>query len=196
MLLCFVAYVIATLTSYTVQFMNCLHCLLDKTMWNQQFGWLTTTPKFEGILAIGWEKRWTITRQLIQLWPKGWVSIDPCSNIQIPVDAFNVLEACDKSDENGSVVSIQEWNISKTSMPRFMFAIFATTKNRASIHAWCWHETKKSESRPQSWYTEGRRLIRWCLYLEANEEQSTVNDLIVNITNSLWLVMMIMTHKG
>ena len=27
----------------------------------------------------------------------------------------------------GSVVSIQEWNIFKTSMPRFMFTIFATT---------------------------------------------------------------------
>ena len=47
---------------------------------------------------------------------------------------------------NGSVVSIQEWNISKTSMPRFMFTIFATTKNRALIHAWCWHEKKKSET--------------------------------------------------
>ena len=31
MLLCFLAFVIATLTSYTVQFMNCPHCLLDKT---------------------------------------------------------------------------------------------------------------------------------------------------------------------
>ena len=31
---------------------------------------------------------------------KRWVSIDPCSNIQLPVDAFNVLEACDKRDDN------------------------------------------------------------------------------------------------
>ena len=68
--------------------------------------------------------------------------------------------------------------------------------NIASIHAWRWHEKKKSESWPQSWYTESRRLIRWCLYLETNdEEQTTVNDLIVNIKNSLWLVMMIMTHN-
>ena len=42
MLLCFLAYVIATLTSYTVQFVDCLHCLLDKTMWKQQFGWLVS----------------------------------------------------------------------------------------------------------------------------------------------------------
>ena len=70
-------------------------------------------------------------------------------------------------------------------------------KNRVSIHAWCWHENKKSESWPQSWYTESRRLMRWCLYLEANdEEQTTVNDLIVNIKTYLWLVMMIMTHRG
>ena len=87
-----------------------------------------------------------------------------------------------KGMTNGSVVSIQEWNIFKTSMPRFMFTIFAKKKSRASIHAWCWHEKKKSESWPQSWYTESRRLIRWCLCLEANdEEQTTVNDLIVNI---------------
>ena len=102
-----------------------------------------------------------------------------------------------KGMTNGSVVSIQEWNIFKNSMPRFIFTIFSTTKNWASIHAWCWHEKKKSESWPQSWYTESRRLIRWCLYLEVNdEEQTTVNDLIINIKNSLWLVMMIMTHRG
>ena len=102
-----------------------------------------------------------------------------------------------KGMTNGSVASIQELNIFKTSIPRFMFTIFATTKNRASIHAWCWHEKKKSESWPQSWYTESRCLIRWCLYLEANdEEQTTVDDLIVNIKKSLWLVMMIMTHMG
>ena len=123
MLLCFLAYVIVTLTSYTVQFINCLHCLLDKTMWNQQLGWLATTPKFKGIRTIGWGKRWNSNymthlcdnyqtahfeispnclflwqfRQ--ELWRKGWVSIDPCSNIQLPVDAFNVLEACDERDD-------------------------------------------------------------------------------------------------
>ena len=116
MLLCFLAYVIATLTSYTVQFINCSHCLLDKTIWNQQFGWLGTTPKFKGILTIGWGKRWSsnymkplcdnyqtahfeiISNRLFcgKFRQKGWVSIDPCSNIQLPVDAFNVLEACDK----------------------------------------------------------------------------------------------------
>ena len=64
-----------------------------------------------------------------------------------------------KGLKNGSVVSIQEWNMFKTSMPRFMFTIFATTKNRASIHAWCWYEKKKSQSWPQSWYTESRRLM-------------------------------------
>ena len=47
-LLSFLAYVIVALRSYTVQFMNCLNCLLDKTMWNQQFGWLVTTPNFKG----------------------------------------------------------------------------------------------------------------------------------------------------
>ena len=40
-----------------------------------------------------------------------------------------------KGMTNGSVVSIQEWNMFKTSMPRFMFTTFAPTKNRASIHA-------------------------------------------------------------
>ena len=97
-----------------------------------------------------------------------------------------------KGMTNGSVVSIQEWNIFTTSMSSFIFTIFATTKHRASIHAWCWHEKKKSGSWPWSWYTESRRLIRWCLYLEANdEEETTVNDLIINIKNHLWLVMMI-----
>ena len=123
MLLCFLAYAIATLTSYTVQFMNCLHYLLDKTMWNQQFGWLATTPKFKGYtynrlrekvgfqihdtslwqlpdssfwnyfqLFVLWQFRW-------ELWRKGWVSIDLYLNIQLPVDAFNVLGACDKRDD-------------------------------------------------------------------------------------------------
>ena len=35
------------------------------------------------------------------------------------------------------------------------------------------------------------------LYLEENdEEQATVNDLIVQIKKYLWLVMMIMTRRG
>ena len=151
MLLCFLAYVIAILTSYTLQFMNCLHCLLDKTMWNQQFVWLATTPKSKGYTYNRQREKvefqlhhislWQLpdsSYQLFVLWQfrkklrrKVRVSIYPCSNIQLPIDAFNVLEACDKMVQhatNGSVVSIQELYIFKTSMPRFMFTIFATTK--------------------------------------------------------------------
>ena len=39
---------------------------------------------------------WQFRQELLR---KGWVSIDPSSNIQLPVDAFNVLEACDKRDD-------------------------------------------------------------------------------------------------
>ena len=221
MILCFLAYVIATLISYTVQFMNYLHCLLDKTMWNQQFGWLATTPRFKGILTIGWGKRWSSNYMtpLCDNYQTAHFEISSnclfCGNsdknygekgvyqlILVRISNFQSMPSMSgrhaiKGMTNGSVVSIQEWNIFKTSLPRFMFTIFATTKNTASFHAWCWHEKKKSESWPQSWYSESRRLIRWCLYLEANdEEQTTVNDLIVNMKNSLWLVMMIMTHRG
>ena len=94
-----------------------------KTMWNQQFGWLATTPKFKGILTIRWGKRWSsnymtplcdkyqtahfeISSNCLfcgnsdkNYGKKGWVSIDPCSNIHLPVNAFNVLEACDKRDD-------------------------------------------------------------------------------------------------
>ena len=161
MLLCFLVYVIVTQASYTVQFMNCLHCLLDKTMWNQQFGYLVTTPKFRGYThnrlrekgefqlhdTSSWQlpdswfwckfQLFVLWQFRQELWRKGWVWIDPCSNIQLPVDAFNVSETCDKK---GAVVSMQGLNIFKTSMPRLIFTILATTKNRASIHAWCWHE--------------------------------------------------------
>ena len=220
MLWCFLAYAIAILTSYTLQFMNCLHCLLDKTIC-QQFGWLTTTPKFKGILTSGWGKRWSSNYMtpLCDNYQSAYLEISSkylfCGNsdknhgekggyqlILVRIFNFQSMPSMSwrhaiKGMTNGSVVSIQEWNIFMTSMPRFMFTIFATTKNRASIHASCWHEKKRSESWPQSWYRESRRLIRWCLYLEANcEEQTTVNDLIVNMKNSLWLVMMIMTHRG
>ena len=116
MLLCFLAYVIATLTSYTVQFMNCLHCLLDKTKWNQQFGWLATTPKFKGILTIGWGKRWS-SNYMTPLCDNNQTTHSEissnclfCGNsdknygekggyqFRLPVDAFNVLETCDKRD--------------------------------------------------------------------------------------------------
>ena len=201
MLLCFLAYIIATLTSYTVQFMNCLHCLLDKTMWNQQFGWLATTPKFKVILTIGWGKRWSSNYMTPLCDNYQTAHFENSSNcmfcgnsdknygekggyqlILVRIFNFQSMPSMSwrhaiKGMTNGSVVSIQEWN--------------------SSIHAWCWHEKIKSESWPQSWYTESRRLIRWCLYLEANyEEQTTVNDVIVNIKNSLWLVMMMMTHRG
>ena len=123
MLLRFLAYVIATLTSYTAQFMNCLHCLLDKTMWNQQFGWLATTPKFKGYTYNRLREKvelqlhdtslwqlpdssfWNYFQLFVlwqfrrELWRKGRVSIDPCPMIQLPVNAFNVLEACDKMDQ-------------------------------------------------------------------------------------------------
>ena len=181
MLLCFLAYVIATLTSYTVQFMNCLHCLLDKTMWNQQSGWLATTPKFKGILTIGWEKRWSFNYMtlLCDNYQRAHFEISSiclfCGNsdknygekggyqlILVRIFNFQSMPSMSwrhaiKGITNGSVVSIQEWNMFRTSMPRFMFTIFATTKHRASFHAWYWHEKKKSESWPQSWYTESRR---------------------------------------
>ena len=69
---------------------------------------------------------------------------------------------------------------------KFYVYHICNNKNRASIHAWYWHEKKKSESWSESWYTASRRLIRWCLYLEANdEEKNTVNDHIVNIKKIL-----------
>ena len=222
MLLCFLAYVIATLTSYTVQFMNCLHCLLDKTMWNQQFGWLATTPKFKGILTIGCRKRWS-SNYMTPL----------CDNYQTAhFEISSNCLFCGNSDKNYGekagyqLILVRIFNFQSMPSMSWRHAIKGMTnmvqlypykngiysrhacqglclpylqqqKNRASIRAWCWHENKKSESWPQSWYTESRRLIRWCLYLEANgEEQTTVNDLIINMKNSVWLVMMIMTHRG
>ena len=127
MLFSFLAYVIATLTSYTVQFMSCLHCLLDKTIWNQQFGWLGTTPKFKGVylqsaegkcgVPITWYLFVTITKQLIltlvqivcfvaiqtrTMAKRMGMNWSSCSNNQLPVDAVNVLEACDKRDDKWS----------------------------------------------------------------------------------------------
>ena len=151
MLLCFLVYVIATLTSYTVQFMNCLHCLPDKTMWNQQFGWLTTTSKFKGILTIGWGKRWSSNYMtaLCDNYQTAHLEISSnclfCGNsdknygekgeyqlILVTIFNFQSMPSMSwrhaiKGMTNGSVVTIQEWNIFKTSMPRFMFTIFATT---------------------------------------------------------------------
>ena len=153
MLLCFLAYVIVTLTSYTIQFMNCHHCLLDKAMWNQRFGWLSTTPKFKGILTFGWGKRWSskYMTPLCDNYQTAHVEISSnclfCGNSDknfgekggyqlILVRIFNFQSMPSKSWRhamkgmiNGSVVSIQEWNMFKTSMSRFMFTIFATTKN-------------------------------------------------------------------
>ena len=158
MLLCFLAYVIATLTSYTVQFMNCLHCLLDKTMWKQQFGWLATTPKFKGILTIGWWKRWSsiYMTPLCANYQTAHFEIRSnclfCGNsdknygekggyqlILVRIFNFQSMPSVSwrhtiKGMTNGSVVSIQEWHIFKTSMPRFMFTIFATT-NKYSINS-------------------------------------------------------------
>ena len=193
MLLCFLAYVIATLTSYTVQFINCLHCLLDKTMWNQQFGCLATTPKFKVILTIGWGKRWS-SNYMTPL----------CDNYQTAhFEISSNCLFCGNSDNNyGEKGGYQLYPYkngicSRLPCQGLCLPYLQKKKNRASFHAWCWHEKKKSERWLQSWYTKSRRLIRWCLYLEANdEEQTTVNDLIVNIKKSLWIVMMIMTHRG
>ena len=139
-------------SGYTVQFMNCLHCLLDKTMWHQQFGWLATTPKFKGILTIGWGKRWSSNYMtpLCDNYQTAHSEISSnclfCGNSDknyggrggyqlILVRIFNFQPMASmswrhtiKGMTNGSVVSIQECNIFKTSMPRFMFTICATTK--------------------------------------------------------------------
>ena len=152
MILCFLAYVIATLTSYTVHFMNCLHCWLDKTMWIQQFGWLATTPRFKGILTIGWGKRWSSNNMTPLCDNYQTVHFEISSNclfcgnsdknygekggyqlILVRIFNFQSMPSMSgrhaiKGMTNGSVVSIQECNILKTSLPRFMFTIFATTK--------------------------------------------------------------------
>ena len=124
----------------------------------------------KGGVPITWHLFVTITRQLIlKLVPiVCFVAIQTITMAKREGINWSLFEYSTSSRclqcLGGSVVSIQEWNIFNTSMPRFMFTIFGTKKNRASIHAWCWHEKKKSESWPQAWYTESRCLIRWCLY--------------------------------
>ena len=192
-------------------------------MWSQQFGWLTTTPKFKGILTIGWGKRWSSNyiTPLCDNYQTAHFEISSnclfCGNsdknygekggyqlILVRIFNFQSMPSMSwrhaiKGMTNGSDVSIQEWNIFKTSMPRFMFTIFTTktkTEHQFMPDVDMKRKSLKAGLSPGR-YTESMHLIRWCLYLEANgEEQTTVNDLIVNMKNSLWLVMMIMTHRG
>ena len=133
----------------------------------------------KGRVPITWHLFVAITRQLIltlvpivcfvEIQTRIMAENDGYELILIRIFNFQLMPSMSwkhaiKGMTHGPDVSMQELNIFKTSMPRFMFTIFAGTKNRASIHAWCWHEKKKVESWTQSWYTESRHWIRWCYF--------------------------------
>ena len=129
--------------------MKCLHCLLDKTMWNKQFGWLVTKSKVhvvylqpaEGkcVVPITWHLFVTITRQLISSnclfcgnSDKNYGEQDGYELVLVWIFNFQSMPTMSWRDAikgmtNGPLVSMQELNIFKTSMPRCMFTIFATT---------------------------------------------------------------------
>ena len=104
-------------------------------MWSQQFGWLTTTPKFKGILTIGWGKRWSSNyiTPLCDNYQTAHFEISSnclfCGNsdknygekggyqlILVRIFNFQSMPSMSwrhaiKGMTNGSDVSIQEWNI-------------------------------------------------------------------------------------
>ena len=175
-------------------------------MWNQQFGWLVTTPNFKGILTIGWGKRWSFNYMT-----------PLCDNYQtahlklVPIVCFVAIQTRTMAKRVGINWSLFEYSTSSRCLQclggmRYkgwqMIQLYPYKNgicSRLPCQGLCLpylqqqrrgHQfmpdvdmkRKKSESWPKSWYTESRRLIRWGLYLKANdEEQTTVNDLIVNI---------------
>ena len=59
-----------------------------------------------------------------------------------------------------------------------MFNIF-TTKNKASIPVWCWHEKKKDTNLASILVYSEYGFYEEIWYLEANaEQQTTVNDFL------------------
>ena len=61
---------------------------------------------------------------------------------------------------NGPIISLQEFNIFKTSMLWMMFTTF-TKKNTASIPVWCWHEKIKDLNPDSILVPMNRRFMGW-----------------------------------
>ena len=130
--------------------------------WGKSLGIWGTTD-----VPVAWHIFSTITRPLFRhcfklfvlwqfrqkLWQREWVWTDPRVNIRLPVDAFTVLGACVKRDN--------EWSCCIRTRIEYVAYYgwclpYLQQKITVSIPVWSWHEKKK---RPKPGFSPGTQWV-------------------------------------